>query len=35
VVKGEADNPKTAAFGEIVLDMAAKAAKLARSTTLR
>jgi aminoglycoside phosphotransferase (APT) family kinase protein len=34
VVKGDADNPKTAAFGPVVLDMAAKAAELARSSTL-
>lgn len=35
VVKGEADNPKMRAFGDIVLDMARKAAELARSTPLR
>lgn len=34
VVKGEADNPKMAAFGAVVLDMAARAAELARTTTL-
>jgi len=34
VVKGEADNPKMEAFGAVVLDMAAKAADLARTTTL-
>jgi aminoglycoside phosphotransferase (APT) family kinase protein len=34
VVKGDADNPKTAAFGPVVLDMAAKAAELARASTL-
>jgi len=35
VMKGDADNPKTAAFGPVVLDMAAKAAELARTSTLR
>jgi aminoglycoside phosphotransferase (APT) family kinase protein len=34
-VRGDADNPKTAAFGPVVIDMAAKAAELARTTTLR
>ncbi len=34
VVNGDADNPKTAAFGPVVLDMAAKAAELARTSTL-
>jgi len=34
VVKGEADNPSTAAFGPVVLDMAAKAAELARTSPL-
>jgi len=35
VVKGDADNPKMQAFGGVVLDMAAKAAELARTTALR
>jgi aminoglycoside phosphotransferase (APT) family kinase protein len=35
VVKGDADNPKMRAFGDIVLDMARKAAELARTTPLR
>jgi len=34
VVTGEADNPSTAAFGPVVLDMAAKAAELARTSPL-
>lgn len=33
-VKGGADNPKMAAFGDVVLDMARKAADLARTTKL-
>jgi len=33
-VKGGADNPKMAAFGDVVLDMALKAAELARTTRL-
>ena len=33
-VKGGADNPKIAAFGDVVLDMARKAAELARTTRL-
>jgi aminoglycoside phosphotransferase (APT) family kinase protein len=33
-VKGGADNPKMAAFGDVVLDMARKAAELARATRL-
>ena len=33
-VKGGADNPKMAAFGDVVLDMARKAAELARTTRL-
>ena len=33
-VKGGADNEKMAAFGDVVLDMAAGAAELARTTTL-
>jgi aminoglycoside phosphotransferase (APT) family kinase protein len=35
VVAGEADNPKMAMFGDVVLDMAAKAAELAATTSLR
>jgi aminoglycoside phosphotransferase (APT) family kinase protein len=35
VVAGEADNPKMALFGDVVLDMAAKAADLASTTSLR
>ena len=34
VVKGDADNPRIAAFGPVVLDMAAKAAELARTSPL-
>ena len=34
-VKGGADNPKMAAFGDVVLDMARKAAELARTTSLQ
>jgi aminoglycoside phosphotransferase (APT) family kinase protein len=34
-VEGGADNPKMAAFGDVVLDMARKAAELARATRLR
>jgi len=34
-VQGGADNPKMAAFGDVVLDMARKAAELARTTPLR
>ena len=34
VVAGEADNPKMAKFGDVVLDMAAKAAELAATTPL-
>ncbi len=33
-VKGEANNPKMQAFGDVVLDMAARSADLARSTSL-
>jgi aminoglycoside phosphotransferase (APT) family kinase protein len=33
-VKGGADNPRMAAFGDVVLDMARKAAALARTTSL-
>lgn len=33
-VQGGADNPKMAAFGDVVLDMAARAAELARSSRL-
>jgi aminoglycoside phosphotransferase (APT) family kinase protein len=33
-VKGEADNPKMAQFGDVVLDMARRAAELASSTQL-
>jgi aminoglycoside phosphotransferase (APT) family kinase protein len=33
-VKGGADNPKMAAFGDVVLDMACKAGELARQTRL-
>jgi aminoglycoside phosphotransferase (APT) family kinase protein len=33
-VKGESDNPKMAAFGDVVLEMARKAADLARSSSL-
>jgi aminoglycoside phosphotransferase (APT) family kinase protein len=32
---GGADNPKMAAFGDVVLDMARKAADLSRTTSLR
>ena len=35
VVAGEADNPKMAMFGNVVLEMARKAAELATTTTLR
>jgi aminoglycoside phosphotransferase (APT) family kinase protein len=35
VVAGEADNPKMAKFGDVVLDMAARAAELAATTPLR
>jgi aminoglycoside phosphotransferase (APT) family kinase protein len=35
VMAGEADNPKMALFGDVVLDMAAKAAELAATTDLR
>ena len=34
-VQGGADNPKMEMFGDVVLDMARKAAELARTTTLR
>jgi aminoglycoside phosphotransferase (APT) family kinase protein len=34
VVKGQADNPKMEAFGGVVLEMAARAAELTRSTAL-
>jgi aminoglycoside phosphotransferase (APT) family kinase protein len=34
-VQGGADNPKMQMFGAVVLDMAAKAAELARATRLR
>jgi hypothetical protein len=34
VVAGEADNPKMAMFGDVVLEMARKAADLASTTTL-
>jgi hypothetical protein len=33
-VKGGADNPKMQAFGDVVLDMAARAAELAKSSKL-
>ena len=33
-VKGGADNPRMEAFGQVVLDQAARAAELARSSTL-
>jgi hypothetical protein len=33
-VHGGADNPKMAAFGDVVLSMADRAAELARTTTL-
>jgi hypothetical protein len=33
-VKGEADNPKMAQFGDVVLDMARRAAELASTTRL-
>ena len=33
VVQGEADNPKMQMFGDVVLDMAARAADLAATTT--
>ena len=33
-VKGGADNPKMAAFGDVVLDMARRAAELVRTTGL-
>jgi len=33
-VRGQADNPKMAAFGDYVLDMAARAAELSRTSTL-
>jgi aminoglycoside phosphotransferase (APT) family kinase protein len=35
VVQGEADNPKMEMFGDVVLDMARKAAELAATTSLR
>jgi aminoglycoside phosphotransferase (APT) family kinase protein len=35
VVRGEADNPKMAMFGDVVLEMARKAAELSATTTLR
>jgi len=35
VVRGEADNPKMQLFGDVVLDMASRAADLAATTTLR
>ncbi|MGO8873079.1 MAG: hypothetical protein ACLQPH_17080 [Acidimicrobiales bacterium] len=35
VVAGEADNPKMAMFGDVVLEMARKAAELSGSTSLR
>ncbi len=34
VVQGQADNPKMEAFGDVVLDMAGKAAELAATTSL-
>ena len=34
-VQGSADNPKMAAFGDVVLDMAARAADLARTSRLK
>ncbi len=34
-VKGGADNPKMELFGDVVLDMARKAAELARTTGLK
>jgi hypothetical protein len=33
-LKGEADNPKMEGFGVVLLDMAARAAELADTTTL-
>jgi hypothetical protein len=33
-VQGGADNPKLESFGAVVLDMAEKAAELARTTSL-
>jgi hypothetical protein len=33
-VAGEAENPKMAAFGDVVLDMARRAAELARRSPL-
>lgn len=35
VVQGEADNPKMAMFGDVVLEMARKAAELSATTSLR
>jgi aminoglycoside phosphotransferase (APT) family kinase protein len=35
VVTGEADNPKMAMFGDVVLEMARKAAELSATTSLR
>ncbi len=35
VVQGEADNPKMQMFGDVVLDMASRAAELAATTSLR
>jgi len=34
VVQGTADNPKMAAFGDVVLSLAERAADLARTSTL-
>lgn len=34
-VKGDADNPKMALFGDVVLDMASKAHLLTRTSTLK
>ena len=35
LVKGEADNPKMAGYGDVVLRLAQKAGELAQTTTLR
>ncbi|MEY2589332.1 MAG: hypothetical protein QOJ67_1316, partial [Acidimicrobiaceae bacterium] len=34
IVKGDADNPKMQAFGDVVLSMSQRAADLAATTTL-
>jgi hypothetical protein len=34
-MKGGADNPKMAAFGDVVLELASAAGELARTTTLK